>query len=278
MKFSLVLATYNRKIEVELFIKSLLDQEYKLLELIVVDQNSNGLIDDIISNYSKDIDIKHYKSEKLGLSYNRNIGLKYISGDIIAFPDDDCEYPSNLLINVLNEFNIKSDVGIITGATVDKISGKSYLLSPNKPSNVNYRNIFSTAISFTIFVNLNKCENRKFDTLLGVGSTFGSSEETDFLIGHLIQNQKIFYQPSIFVYHPISNSNESLERAYNYALGFGALHRKHFYRSHYFYFFRFLAHLLINSLRVIFGVNILKNWSILRGKILGFILYKEKIA
>lgn len=99
MKFSLILATLGRDKEVANFLESLKNQSYKNFELIVVDQNQDGKIDNIIQEYKKDFFINHIKIKEKGLSYARNVGLKYINGEIVAFPDDDCEYPENLLEN-----------------------------------------------------------------------------------------------------------------------------------------------------------------------------------
>lgn len=273
MKFSLVLATYNRKVEVELFIKSLLNQEYKLFELIVIDQNINNLIDDIIFKYSNDIFIKHYKSRELGLSYNRNIGLKYITGDIVAFPDDDCEYPPSLLNDIISRFNEFENIDIITGSTIDKNSHISYLKSPLQSVEVTYKNVFSTAISFTIFIKNFHLFKIYFDEKLGVGSKFGSSEETDFLVSFIDRNAKILYLPNIIVFHPVTNFNESINRTYNYALGFGAFHRKNYSKSNYIYTFRFLFYICVNIFRIITLQNLTKNYYSLHGKIKGFINY-----
>jgi glycosyltransferase involved in cell wall biosynthesis len=273
MKFSLVLATYNRKSELELFIKSLLNQHYKFFELIIVDQNTNNLIDDLILNYSKSIEIKHFKSNKLGLSYNRNIGLKYAIGDIIAFPDDDCEYPKTLLNEVYTQFILNKNIDIITGSTFDKNTKLAYLKSPIHSVLVNYRNIFSTAISFTIFVkNYNKYK-LTFDEKLGVGADFGSSEETDFLVQFLQQNVKMLYLPNIIVFHPVTNFQETNSRIFNYAKGFGAFHRKYFFKHNFIYAFRFIFFIFINLFRILTFQDLKKNFTSLKGKITGFVNY-----
>lgn len=268
------MATLNREKEVEVFLSSLLYQEYKNFEVIIVDQNKNGLIDDIINYYSNFFTINHVKSVVLGLSVNRNLGLSLVSGDIIAFPDDDCEYPPNLLNNVFSKFSINKELDIITGATIDKITRIPYLKSPVNPVIVSHTNIFQTAISFTIFIKTPLSYYHDFDTKLGVGATFGSSEETDYLIGFLNSGFNICFYPDIIVYHPVTNINESINRIYNYALGFGAFHRKHLKDHYYYYAIRFLFFILVNLIRVFILKEPSKNWNSLKGKLIGFINYK----
>jgi len=53
MKFSLILATLGRDNEIAKFLESLKNQSYKEFELIVVDQNQDGKIDNIIQEYKK---------------------------------------------------------------------------------------------------------------------------------------------------------------------------------------------------------------------------------
>ena len=274
MKFSLVLATLNRDKEVEIFLSSLINQVYKNFEVIIVDQNKDGLIDDIINYYSKFLTINHVKSVVLGLSLNRNLGLESVRGDVIAFPDDDCEYPPNLLNDVYNKFLINKEVDILTGSTIDKLTKYSYLKSPSNSVFVTPYNVFKTAISFTIFIKASISSFSYFDNKLGVGAPFGSSEETDYLVGFLNSGLIICYYPDIIVFHPITNLNESTSRTFNYALGFGAFHRKHLRGHNYYYAFRFMFFIFINIIRVSILNEPTKNWNSLKGKLLGFIRYK----
>jgi len=231
MKFSLVLATLGRDKEVINFLESLKNQSYKNFELIIIDQNQDGKIDDIVQKYKKDFFINHIKIKEKGLSHARNIGIKYVTGDIISFPDDDCEYPKNLLENVFNTFLDKKNYNIITGTSLDREVKKQNcgkLLKTN--TEINCRNIFQTAISFSIFIDFSNKNNALFDEKLGAGTYFGSAEETDYLFRLLINGYKGFYYPEkIFIYHPTKEINfpESRERAYSYGLGFGAFFKKH---------------------------------------------------
>lgn len=235
MKFSLILATLGRDKEVANFLESLKNQSYKNFELVVVDQNQDGKIDNIIQEYKKDFSINHIKIKEKGLSHARNVGLKYINGEIVAFPDDDCEYPENLLENVINVFQEKKDYKIITGISLDKKTKKpnsGKLLKKN--TEINCRNILQTAISFSIFIDLDFSERNTclFDERLGVGAYFGSAEETDFLFHLLSKDYKGYYYPEkIFIYHPTKENNffnsGEKKRCYSYGLGFGAFFKKH---------------------------------------------------
>ena len=91
MKFSLILATLNRTGEVDYLLKTLDRQTYRNFELIVVDQNADDRLVPLLAPYQANFPILHLQSAK-GLSRARNVALEHVSGDIVAFPDDDCAY------------------------------------------------------------------------------------------------------------------------------------------------------------------------------------------
>ena len=65
----------------------------------MVDQNKDGRLSPILEQYEKKFSIVRCTS-KPGLSHARNVGLKCIAGDVVAFPDDECWYPPELLERV----------------------------------------------------------------------------------------------------------------------------------------------------------------------------------
>ena len=107
MKISLVTATLGRVDEINILLDSLVKQTYKNFELIIVDQNEHYKVQNIVDRYTNILSIKYIKSSTKGLSYNRNIGIKECSGDIIGFPDDDCYYSENLLEEIVYTFKEK---------------------------------------------------------------------------------------------------------------------------------------------------------------------------
>lgn len=233
MKFSLIIATYGRLLELEELFQSLIQQTYTNFEIIVVDQNET-LIDDLVLRYCELLPIKNIKSEK-GLSKARNIGLKYAKGEIIAFPDDDCIYPADTLEKVNNFFLNNPSYSGLTGVPVDFKGGISTGNFQKKSCDLNKSNVWKTGISFTIFLKKEVClKTGYFDENLGVGSRtkFGSGEETDYLIRCIDNNFKIKYYTDILIYHPdpfASGYKKSLHRAYSYGCGFGYVLKKHNY-------------------------------------------------
>lgn len=95
---SIIMPTYKRSIFLERAIDSLLKQDYKYIEIIVVDDN------DPASDYRADTEMKmrkyksnkkvHYikNSENIGGALSRNNGIKKSEGYFITFLDDDDIY------------------------------------------------------------------------------------------------------------------------------------------------------------------------------------------
>ena len=112
MKFSLVVATKNRVHEVDRFLRSLTTQvttqvgenQDVTFEVILVDQNPDDRLSLVVHRYSPLFPLIHLKQETPGTSRARNRGIGLATGDIIAFPDDDCVYPAGFLIQVTDFF------------------------------------------------------------------------------------------------------------------------------------------------------------------------------
>lgn len=234
MKYSLILATINRTNEIKRFLASLAEQSYRDFELIVIDQNTDDRLKTIIASYAEEFPIIHLHSAK-GLSRARNVGLQHVTGDIIAFPDDDCWYPRDLLLQVKRLLTEHPEWDGITGTCEDdkgKSSGTRWITTQ---SYVKLSNVWRTAISISIFLRQEVVTaTGNFDEGLGVGAgtAFGSGEETDYVIRALASGFKIFYEPSIVVYHPQSVTaydTAALKRAISYGAGMGRVLRKHHY-------------------------------------------------
>ena len=217
------MATFNRKNEIERFCEALSKQTYKNFELIIVDQNLDKKLNEIILKYSIFFKIKHLRSAVTGLSYNRNIGLKYAEGNVIAFPDDDCEYQQDTLQKIVETF-VASNKDFIACNSMDYNCGISHFVS--SIHDITFRNIYQSGISFTIFIKSSCLKDFKFDEQLGVGALFGAGEETDLIAYLLSRNKNGKFYGDIYIHHPYKKNNYDLDRCKTYALGFGALYKK----------------------------------------------------
>lgn len=231
-RISLILATIGRKEEVINFFESLCGNlrfvSRDSFEVIVLDQNNVdfGLLD-VCHSYAKRINIKYILSNEVGLSKNRNLGLSISTGILIAFPDDDCTYYDNTLINVFNAFDGDNCTDIFLGRIYDRRLGLNVIKNwPSTDKLISNFSYYLYASSITIFA---KKTGIFFDELLGAGAQYGSCEDPDFLYKHLKSGFRLKYSPKIEVNHPIPSSlSFNLDKVHNYASGFGYMVRKNF--------------------------------------------------
>ena len=118
-KISVIIPAYNSEKTISKCIESIINQTYKNLEIVIVNDGSLDNTLKIINSYAKkDKRINIINNENHGVSYSRNFGINIASGDYITFVDADdyldsqCFEELNKLINPNIDFiryNFKSN-------------------------------------------------------------------------------------------------------------------------------------------------------------------------
>lgn len=85
---SIVVPIYNSEKYIKKCIDSLINQTYKNIEIILVNDGSNDNTEKIIKDY-KDKRIKYFKNKNHGIGYSRNFGIKKATSKYIMFVDSD---------------------------------------------------------------------------------------------------------------------------------------------------------------------------------------------
>ena len=101
---SIVVPVYNVRDYIEQCVLSILQQDYRDIEVIIVDDGStdgSSIICDELS--SRDDRIKIIHQENMGLSGARNTGLKNVHGDYIGFIDSDDWIEDKMFSMMVNE-------------------------------------------------------------------------------------------------------------------------------------------------------------------------------
>lgn len=83
-RISLILATIGRVESVERFLLSVVAQTYPNLEVLIADQNGDDRLTSLISSLGAHVHIRHLRTLR-GLSRSRNVALRHITGDSVAF-------------------------------------------------------------------------------------------------------------------------------------------------------------------------------------------------
>jgi glycosyltransferase involved in cell wall biosynthesis len=115
IKISVIMAVYNGEKHLKEAIESILNQSYKNLEFIIVNDGSSDKSLNIIEQYAfKDRRIIVINHENIGLTKSLNVGIRKASGDFIARMDaDDISMPERFM-NFVRFLKNKNDVDIYT--------------------------------------------------------------------------------------------------------------------------------------------------------------------
>ena len=229
---SLICATKGRKTELVALLDSLVAQTYRDFEVIVVDQNEAGFLDAVLADFGCKLNLIHLRICAFGVSLARNRGILYSRGRIIGFPDDDCEYPPDLLTKVILQFANEATLELFSCSCRSKHTGEFAATKFVEGQVVlNLKNFWYRHIAFTLFVTKAVClKIGLFDERIGLGRRFGSAEETDFVFRLLHRGASGRYDEAIFIHHPPEckdGSPRSLRRAWRYGMGWGGFVQKH---------------------------------------------------
>jgi GT2 family glycosyltransferase len=227
--FDLVVATVDRVSDLGRLLESLEAQTHRAFRVLLVDQNDDDRLEPILRE--RDLDIVRLRAER-GLSRARNAALGEIRADIVAFPDDDCSFAPELLMQVARRLADDSVDGL-TGRAVDE-TGHSSSSWARDPALLTRENLWNRAISFTIFLRAPLVARvGRFDEQLGLGarSPWGSGEEIDYLVRALDAGARIEYDPGVVVTHPDKRVSPSARRSLGSRDGasVGYILRKHAY-------------------------------------------------
>lgn len=109
---SIIVPAFNIEDYISRCLDSLINQNYKNVEIIVVDDGSEDKTGEIIDRYvQKDLGIKVVHKKNEGVSIARNIGIDIAKGDYIGFVDGDDTVDENMFDTLIKNA-IKYDADI----------------------------------------------------------------------------------------------------------------------------------------------------------------------
>jgi glycosyltransferase involved in cell wall biosynthesis len=233
---SLIVSTRNRMQELDRFLVHLDRQTYRDFEVLVVDQNSGDGVEALLKGH--DFPQKYFRSDKPGIASGRNVALHFAKGEIFAIPDDDCWYPPDLLERVADWFDQHADVGMLC---ILECNDKGEAMVPPNPLPAGFcteqpvgwfreRSIWTFQSSMVFLRRSVRDTIGNMDESIGVGSTskYQSGEETDYFLRAMHAGFKMWFEPSLKVFHPELRELQRIRKTnYKYSVGGGRLLRKH---------------------------------------------------
>ncbi|GAC1422665.1 MAG: glycosyltransferase family 2 protein [Acidobacteriaceae bacterium] len=231
-EFSLIVATKDRVSDLARLFASLDAQTYSDYEVILVDQNEDDRLAAVIAGSRRREKILHLRSPA-GVSLARNVGIEHASGKILAFPDDDCWYPPDLLQQVSGWFNANTPYDILSVASLDAEGNRTGNGWFQSSCDLSHWNVYRTSIGYGYFVRAGGAmRGVRYDEGIGPGANtpYLGGEDTDYILAGMSSGARGRYEAQWHVLHPrkdIRNASVSKDRVYIYGKGMGHVQRKH---------------------------------------------------
>jgi glycosyltransferase involved in cell wall biosynthesis len=224
-RFSLIVATLGRTTELEKLFASIAAQGRNDIEIIVVDQNDDARLEPLLAAIPQNIAVTRLRMTEKNVSRARNFGMDAARGEIIAWPDDDCWYPMDLLNQVDQWYRAHSEYSVFSVGARDEDGVSSGNRWIQDSCDITPFNSLRTTFCSSLFISdLGASRAIRFDESLNRG------EETDFVLRLLRTGLRGRFEKKFYVCHPrrdMLSGTVSVERAKSYGSGMGALARRH---------------------------------------------------
>ena len=109
---SVVVPTYNKASLLEQTLQNILEQTYKNIEIIVVDDGSTDRTREVVAKLQSEKINYFYNSKTKGTSQSRILGINQCSGSYIAFLDDD-DWWDNKKLQLQHDLMIKEQLDFV---------------------------------------------------------------------------------------------------------------------------------------------------------------------
>lgn len=139
---SAIITTHNRKELLISAIESVLNQTYKNIECIVVDDASDDNTQEYIKKYIEEGKVKYIyisKEESKGGNYARNLGVKNAKANYVAFLDDDDEWFCEKIEKQMEQMQREQEVGFVYCGTISEINQDKTKRIPQEINNEKYK-------------------------------------------------------------------------------------------------------------------------------------------
>lgn len=149
---SAIITTHNRVDVLPRAIRSVLNQTYKDIELIVVSDGSTDGTDEYMKSYEHDTRVKYISYHPgHGGNYARNQGIKNANGDYVAFLDDDDEWLPQKIEKQVAKLDENPSAGLVYTAvrSIYVNEGVEYNFYPHCDGDMSKRILFGNFIGTT---------------------------------------------------------------------------------------------------------------------------------
>jgi len=234
MTIDVLICTFNRSQRLKSALESILRArvpEGHRLRLIVVDNNSNDDTEQVVGSLQGGAEIVYVFEARQGKSYALNAGLGLLSGEVVAFTDDDVIVDENWLLEIIRAierypqydcFGLKV-VGVwpanvpswldVTGKMGFLRTALLDLANRDQDQDGTYEGSKTPGGLSMFFRRAAVEENGPFRIDLGPkGRRLGFSEDVEYCQRFLSRGKRFMYVSQAIVYHPVHP--ERLQKSY----------------------------------------------------------------
>ena len=218
-KVSIIIPVYNTEKYLKRCFDSVIAQEYKNLELVIINDGSIDNSEQIINEYKNKYPdlISYYSKENTGVADTRNYGIEKAKGEYVMFLDSD-DYLDKALLKRLEEY-INEDIELIkfklqrvneNGKTLEIVPGATFERTTGEEG---FNKLYSTDVLldspcvYLIKKEIFEKNNLKF--------AVGTEHEDFGLIPFIIVLAKTMISINFYGYYYIQSDN-SITRNENY--------------------------------------------------------------
>lgn len=105
MKYSIIVPVFNRPDEVDELLESLVNQEEKDFEVIIVEDGSQIPCEDVCRKYADQLTLRYFMKPNSGPGQSRNYGAERAEGEYLLILDSDVVLPNGYLKAVRDELD-----------------------------------------------------------------------------------------------------------------------------------------------------------------------------
>ena len=214
---TIIVPCYNVETYIEQCIKSILNQTYSNIQLILIDDGSTDNTNDVISKLIEDRNnVIYIKKNNFGVSNARNTGIENATGDYIMFVDSDDYISKNMITNMyklMNKYNsdiVKCNIfKEYIDADIIKIdkpiySRVKYLDSKNFYKTI-YKKILSTEIMNSSCSSLFKTDIIR-ENNIRFREDIHNGEDAIFFMNYIDACNSLVYTPSPYYHYLIKDT------------------------------------------------------------------------
>ena len=209
---TVIVPVYNTAKYLPECLNSVINQSYKNLEIICIDDGSTDDSSKIIEQYAKkDPRIKPVHQSNQGQSAARNVGLAKATGDFISFIDSDDEIKPSFISKLYSLYHLNTSITVCGHKFhfVKTNTSKNVYQTELKPRRKNESRKAYIIKLLTLDGRMYSCNNKLFRTNvikqhhLSFDTTLNFAEDTKFVLSYLQYSKgEIVYTPlPLYVYN-----------------------------------------------------------------------------